>query len=421
MGAEKRKMVVVAFAAILVLLGITATQVAFAQAQPKEVKIGVVIPFTGTAAKTGENIKQALDFAVDQVNSSGGIKSMGGSKLRLMFADHTGKPEVAISEAERLVTMEKVDALMGSFMSGVTLAATEVAERYKIPWVVIIAASDEITERGFKYVFRPTDITSVKNKANINAIIDIGRKTGYPVKTMGIIYEHTDWGQTVANGMKPLLPQAGIKLVLEEPFPHGLTDFTPMVLKAKAANPDVIIPVMYFQDAVLFTKTLAQMKWYPMGITTGGGGFTEPSYIQQLGKNEARYVATMSFFHVDVLERMPWAKATNARFKAKYGTDFSEPSAMAYCSIYTLVDALERAGSKDPQKLRDALASTDITTGPAMLVGMERIKISPDGQNHYSSALVMQIGEDGNYHVVWPERLVIPGIKWIWPDRRWKK
>ena len=201
----------------------------------------------------------------------------------------------------------------------------------------------------------------MKNKTHIESIIDIGKKTGYPLKTAGFIYEHTDWGQSVVRGIKKMLQDLGVKVVLEESYPSGTPDFTPIVLKAKAANPDVILPVMYFQDAVLITKTFAQMKWYPKGIVTAGGGFIEPGYAAQLGKNEGKYITSITMFHTDVVETRPWAKKLNETFKAKYGANFMETSALSYSTAYFMVDALERAGTTDSQKLRDALASADIT------------------------------------------------------------
>lgn len=416
MGNRRGKFVVAILGAFLILAWGTAN------GQPKEVKIGVILPLTGPAAKTGEQARFALEFAAEETNASGGIKSMGGAKIKYVFADHTGKAEVSVSEAERLATVEKVDAMMGCYMSGITLATTPVAERYKIPFVVIISTIDEITQRGFKYTFRATGRNSQKVDAHINSMIDIGKKRGYPLKTIGFVYENSEWGQSVVRGFKEQVkPEMGIKVVMEESYPLGTPDFTPIVLKAKAANPDAIIPVMYFQDSVLFTKTIDQMQWHPMGIVTGGGGFTEPGYIQQLGKKEARYISTVTFFHTDVLETMPWAKKVNERYKAKDKAGFMESSAMTYSAICLLIDALERAGSTDREKVRTALATTDIKEGPAMLTPMERLKIGPDGQNPYASVLVMQMLEDGDYHVVWPDRYVKPGVKWVWPDPRWKK
>ena len=133
MKSEKERFGLAIILAIFVLVGTLVIQTATVKAQPKEIKIGAIIPLTGPAAKTGEQIKWALEFASDEVNRTGGIKSMGGAKIKFILADHTGKAEVGVSETERLITMEKVHMLSGAYYSGITLATTEVAEKIQDP------------------------------------------------------------------------------------------------------------------------------------------------------------------------------------------------------------------------------------------------------------------------------------------------
>lgn len=125
-----------------------------------KVRIGIIEPFTGSQAVQGETVKRAYEFVAKEINDAGGIKSLGGAKIELVFADHQGKNEVGMSETERLITQEKVSAVMGACSSGVVMAATQVTERMQVPFVVDVPAGDKITERGFKYVFR-TSINSL--------------------------------------------------------------------------------------------------------------------------------------------------------------------------------------------------------------------------------------------------------------------
>jgi len=154
------------------LTGVIAFGLAFASvshAQVKEVKIGYLLPLTADNAPQGQQSKRAIDMAVEEINSSGGIKSMGGAQLKIVYADTQSKPQVAVQEAERLISAEKVDFLAGAYNSGVTLPASEVAERYKKVWWCPVSSDDSITNRpGFKYVFRLAEKTSMRVVAQLS-------------------------------------------------------------------------------------------------------------------------------------------------------------------------------------------------------------------------------------------------------------
>lgn len=118
-----------------------------------EVRIGIVVPLSGIGATVGTQMKTGATIAIDEINAKGGIKALGGAKLRLIAGDSQGKPDVGASETERLIQRENVHVMIGSYQSATTIVTTEVAERYKTPWVVLASVSDRITGRGFKYVF----------------------------------------------------------------------------------------------------------------------------------------------------------------------------------------------------------------------------------------------------------------------------
>jgi len=126
-----------------------------ASAQPKEVRIGYLLPLSAENAPQGQQSRRAVDMAVEEINAAGGIQALGGAPLRIIYADTQSKPQIAVQEAERLIAAERVDFLAGAYNSGVTLPASEVAERYKRVWWAAVSSDDSITNRpGFKYVFR---------------------------------------------------------------------------------------------------------------------------------------------------------------------------------------------------------------------------------------------------------------------------
>jgi len=383
------------------------------------VKIGVILPLSGPVAPIGKTAKSGLDYGVKEINDSGGIKTLNGAKLKLIYADSTGKPEVGLSEAERLILKEKVSVLMGAYQSSVTYTSTEAAERYKVPYLVIISVMDKITERGFKYVFRPTQKASHQSAAMVDFLYDIGQKTGKKAKSVALVYENTGWGQASAKTWKKYCVKYGFNIVLDESYPHAATDLTPILIKLKRAKPDAVLNVSYISDMILLVKTAADLRFNCMGWISGGGGELDPKFIPAVG-DLANYYFTVTPWQFDLVLAKPWIKEVNEGFKAMTGTELTTVSAMTYSNIYTLKDALERAASSEPQKIRDALASTNITSGKAMILPFERIKFDKTGQNPYQRMVVSQF-LDKKIRVVFPAEFTAPGIKVVWPMPRWSE
>jgi branched-chain amino acid transport system substrate-binding protein len=171
MGKRKIFAVLTVWAFVLVLVPTLSMAV-------DNVKIGIMLPLSGGLAKLGESSKWADQFAVDEVNAEGGIKSLGGAKLELIIADTQGKPELGQTIAEQLIHRDKVDIILGCWNSAVTLPASATAERYKVPFLVQSSVNMQITDRGFKYVFRSKQMADRDCSIQLDAIQAIGEKTG---------------------------------------------------------------------------------------------------------------------------------------------------------------------------------------------------------------------------------------------------
>jgi len=382
-----------------------------------EVKIGVIMPLSGPVASTGATCKQGLDLAVKEINSAGGIKSMGGAKIKLLYADSRGDPKIGLSEAERLIVQEKVSALMGAYQSSVTLTSTQAAERYKVPFLTVISVADSITERGFKYTFRINEKADWTGRDMVGFLDTMGKKTGKPIKTLGLLYENTDYGQSCGKGWRKYAKQFGIEVVLDEAYPHGAMDMTPVMLKFKKVNPDAVLSASYLADEILIIKTLAEVKWRPKAIVSAGGGEIQPEFFAVVG-DLAEYHYSAVPFAEDVLDVKPWGKKVAADFKKEYGVELSTNAVNPYCTMYVMKDALERAGAPDRQKIRDALAATNLTEGNAFLLPSKSITFGPDGQNSDAPLVVAQI-QKRRLRIVYPDHLVAPGVKPIWPIPSW--
>ncbi|MEA4925276.1 MAG: ABC transporter substrate-binding protein [Syntrophomonadaceae bacterium] len=380
----------------------------------KEVKMGTILPLSGSQAPLGKIGQQARDMAIEEINAAGGIQSLGGAQIKMVYADSKGDPATGVSEAERLITQEEVKILTGCYQSGVAMPSTEVAERYGIPYFVDVPSEDKITERGMKYIFRLAEKTSWRNRDQTKFITDMAQKYNTPVKTVGLIYENTAWGQGAVTAWEKYLPEAGLQIVMKEPYPANSSDLTPVVLKAKQLNPDIIMMVSYVSDAALLTKTFAEQKVTPKAFIGTSGGFADPTYYNLAGN------ACENFFDISTWEpdvNRPMSQEINNKFKEKYGYAMNAEAVKAYVGMYVIKDALERAGSTDPEKLREAFATTDLQSGPAQMYAAQT-KFDETGQMINAPIVICQYQKvNGKMErvTVYPEQEARVGSKIVWP------
>ena len=189
-------------AAALLISGLLFTRPA--TAGETTIKIGNIIPLSGPSASVGQQGKNAREMAVEEINAAGGIKSLGGAKLEMLYADSESKPEKGVSEAERLINTEKVNVLTGCWNSAVTYPTTAVAERYGVPFIVPVSVSDKITEQGFKNVFRIAAKDSWWTRDQFSFLKDMQTEFNTPVKKLAFVYENGDWGKGMASQWKKL-------------------------------------------------------------------------------------------------------------------------------------------------------------------------------------------------------------------------
>lgn len=389
------------------------------KAAVEEIKVGVLIPLTGGLSAIGENLKRAHDLAAEEINAQGGIKSLGGAKVKLVYADTQGDPATGSKEAERLISVEGVPVLMGAFQSSVTYPSTEVAEQYKVPYVVPNSIMDDITERGFKYTFRLERKASLWGKDQITFLRwlsdNYGELAGKPIKTLALVYEDTDQGQSQAEGWRAYAGESGFEIVLDQSYPHEAADLTSVILKIKEAQPDVVIFTSYISDAILMQQTLAEQRADTLGYLGSSSGHSFPAFVESVD-DLANYLFDLTEWSPDL--DLPDGKAANERFKAKYGMDMNGGAAFCYAATWLLADALERAGSTDPEAIRNALAETHITEGPAMLIPWSPLEFDEDGQMKYTSMLVVQY-QDQVRRTVWPPE--IGSVEPMFPQPTWEE
>jgi branched-chain amino acid transport system substrate-binding protein len=396
---------------VLALLG----SVPRAMAADTVVKVGNIEPLSGPSAAVGQQGKFARDMAVEEINAAGGIKSLGGAKLEMIYADSESKPEKGVAEAERLINTEKVHVLTGCWNSSVTYPTTAVAERYGIPFIVPVSVADKITDQGFKTVFRIAAKDSWWTRDQFAFLKDMEAETKTKLESVAFVYENGDWGKGFAEQWKKLAEKAGLKVVMDEPYPSTSTDLSPVVNKIKRANPDVLMLVSNAADAILLTNTLAEYKVKPKAIIASGGGHADPSFLKAVGKN-GQYLYDIVEWETDV--NKPGVKEINKKFNDRYGYNLAGESVDAYIAMYVLADALERAGSLDPKAIRDALAKTKLTTGPAMIASYDAIEFDETGQNKHAALVIVQVNDIGKGMErisVWPKNARRAGYTPVFP------
>ncbi|GLC95980.1 amino acid ABC transporter substrate-binding protein [Cupriavidus sp. TA19] len=385
--------------------------------QVKEIPIGFVLPLSGGAATIGNQTKLGAEIAAEQINAAGGVKALGGARLKLVFADSQSKPDVGVAETERLIQRENVTLIVGAYNSAVTFPATEVAERYKVPWLVTGAVKDEITERGFKYVFRPNNKAIYDAREQIDALDLLKKETGKGPKSIGLFYEGTDWGRSHAANVKKLAKERGYAISLDESYPPNQTDLSAQLLKIRSARPDALIVVAYTPDHILFTRQLAESRVYvPYGIHSVGGGSEDPNFYKAVSPKAVENMFVQDDFQVDIMRaaKEPAMIAADAKFKAGLGYGINSYGAQGVSNVYIVKDALERAASTERGKVRDALAATDISSGPALITGYQRIKFDAQGQNTFAHGVISQ-NQNGERRTIWPASNRLAGVAPVWP------
>jgi len=376
---------------------------------PREVNIGVLYPTSGSQARFGQMCANAVQMAIDDVNKAGGIKSLGGAKLKPIYADIQSDPGVTRNQAERLMATGNLTAATGSYVSTYTLVATEVAERYKIPYITGSIAN-KLTERGFKFTFQVSPKATMFGEMQMEFAAKLAGKG----KRVAVAFEDTDYGTSTSKGLIEGAKKAGFEIAMAEPYVAKFTDATPLVNKIKAAKPELFFPVSYITDALLIIRTMKQLN-VNTGVIAGGAGYLIPDFYKDLGK-DAEYVFSVGSWNYDV--NCPEVPAISAAYQKRFGEFLMEHAGEAYVMIWVLADALERSASADPTKVRDALAKTNLTKGPGSVMPGCRVEFDDTGWNKWVHPVMTQ-WQKGELRTVYPAS--DSRVKPIWPVPAWDK
>lgn len=363
------------------------------RAQPATVKIGLIHPVSGALAYSGQQCRVGNAMAIDEINAAGGIKSLGGAKIEALLGDAQSRPEVAVSEVEKMAGAG-VHAFVGAFASAIGLAATQAAAKYSIPWAIDSGVSDNLVNRGLKNVFRLTDGYGRISTQAVEALDAVNKAAGGQAKSAIIVHEESEFGTGTARLLAERLPGIGIEVKEVIRHANPTRDFTNVALRIKSQRPDLVIMSNYQNEYVLLARTLVQQRVELMGTySVLGGGFN-----LRLVKEQPQVAAYMLDFNNWMNSKAPRAAEFRSRVEAAGNTlTFEVP--VGYLAVKLLADAFERAGSTDKEKVIEALETSTFNDS---MMPFDDTKFV-NGQNQGARAVLLQV-QDNDIISVWPDR-----------------
>jgi branched-chain amino acid transport system substrate-binding protein len=399
--------------AFLATAGAAATAAGFPailRAQAREVKVGYLLPVTGPLAFEGGLALNGLTLAVDEINASGGIKSLGGSKITLLPGDTQNKVELGNSEASRLID-QGVVAIIGPFSSLVAFSVRQVTERNKTPFLLLAAVADNLTEGGLKYTFRMQPNGKAMSTLTVSNMFEMAKNANVPIKRVAMMHEEGNFGTTMGNHVEAFAKTMGYELVQRIPYNLRSPDLTPELSKVKASRPDLLIVSGYYGDSKIIAETAAKLR---IGVSAlvglANAAYSNPKFIAE-NRELTEHLFDGNYWHNAQSAR---ARAVFDAYQKKFGSSMSNHSVQGYQVTFVLKDSLERAGSTDRDKLRDAIAKTNLTD---QILTQESIRFDDSGEAINATPALIQV-QNGKPVVVGPAKYA--EAKPVFPVPKWK-
>jgi branched-chain amino acid transport system substrate-binding protein len=365
---------------------------AFSTSAYAQVKIGVVNSLSGNFAAFGERYNTGMKVALEEININGGIN---GEKLELIIQDDRSDAQSALAAVEAL-NKQQVPLIIGSYASGITGPMSKVATRQKIPLIVLGSADDSITKPGSPWVFRAKHNSTIVANVYFD-YFDYLRKTYPDMKKVAIMHGNGAWPTSVSEEGKRQAEKRGYNVIGMQAYDQGTTDFRPILNKFRSAEPDILLTSSYADDGIAIARQIKEvgLNTKVVAIDTAS---SMVSFINQVGQQAENIVSAVSWSPDVKYQGTP---ELYQRLKAQAKEEPSFYEAEGYLALSVAADALRRAKSTDRQKVRDALAATDMKTPVTDVTFVDANGFM--GQNPIKS-LIIQI-QDGKHVTVYPEDL----------------
>jgi branched-chain amino acid transport system substrate-binding protein len=377
-----------------------ATPSAFGQAKP--INVGVILPLSGANAQFGVNSRNGIELVADQINAAGGVKALGGAKINLIVADSTSTPTAAATAAQRLITQSEVTAILGAFASSLTIAISEVTERRDIPFLTMSFA-DQITGRGFKNIFQVVAKASVIGNAQLAYTLELAKAAGVRIEKIAVMYEDTAYGTSQATGIRAAAKNANIEIVMDDAYPLGITDATPLINKLRTSGAQAVFPVSYLNDSMLIIRTMRQQR-IAIPAIGGAAGYVIPDFEKALGEF-AEGVLSVAPANYDL------APALTEPFRKRFGYFMVHEALEHAVCLDVLVQAIERAKSARPEDVAAAMRGARFEGGWTRAMTGGAVQFDKTGLNTLSVPVMVQWrGKD--LATVWPSEYAQAKASW---------
>ena len=387
-------------------------------------RIGAIYPLSGPMALLGTHDMNGVELATDIFNERGGVK---GKKVKLIKAD-APTTDAARSETERLINVEKLDVVFGTYSSSLSFVASAVTEKSKKIFWETGAIADNITQRKFKYLFRTcTQASDFGFAAADFSTLKLAKDLKIDPKDLKVVIMHEDslYGTSVMGAAEKRLKKAGVKVLAAESYSKSVTDLSPLVMKFKMLKPDFVLATCYANDAILWQRQMREMNLNVKAMVGSGGGHGVLDFAKATGK-DSDGVFSADFPLVKDPKTLdpkldPPLKTVFERYKKKYG-DYPDLHAMsAFTSAWVFyTNVLAKSASLNPEAVKQAAYKIDIPFGGTHMgwgVKFRDEKSAEPGQNDRAFAVMMQ-WQGGLNYCVWPDKyaerkpIMIPLPEW---------
>jgi branched-chain amino acid transport system substrate-binding protein len=365
-----------------------------APAAPATIKVGVVLPLTGNMAAGGKWVKQGYEVAVKHINSAGGVNVKEFGKkipLELLFLDDESNPGKIAGRMEKLYSIDKIDFFLGGFAAHLLIPQLAIAEKYKVPIVVTTIGSTAEFEKGYKYTFSPF-MAEQDQVIGFLDVLDSIPKDQRPAK-IAFFEIQEEWGVATGRYLRDFGAKRGYTIATYEKYSMTATDFSSLIVSAKSAGADALYSNPSPPQGIALVKQMKELDWNPKFAYIMRAA-DMAMWSKNLGK-DGDYVCHSGGW--DYHLKLPGVQRFNDDYKAAYGGFPEPPAGSAYVCVQVLADALERAGTLNRDKVRDAIASTNVMT----IMGPMKFKPTGRGEGKYLQTISQW--QNGNDELIWPK------------------
>jgi branched-chain amino acid transport system substrate-binding protein len=392
-------------------------------AEPAPLRIGTVGGLTGAVAGWAQASIIVNKYIVEEVNRTGGIKSMGGAKLEFVYADCESDPKKMVTEMEKMLTLRKPHVIVTAGSSALTKPALPVIDRYRVP-LVSREYSDELLTMNSRFFFMPMPKITVNAKAMADVFIKIGKEKTHPVKRAAVLCQDGSFGEMASDVLGKHFPSMGVNVVANQIYPTGkVSDFSDTISKFKALNADVLVCSVTPYESALIMRAVKAVNFNPLGIAFSCTCIDTADYAN-LGK-DGDFAFGVPVFSIEAIGdrikgAVPFLKEFYSKVTSEAERKLCTEKAVLECvlNMGIAIHAMEKAKSYDPVAIRDAMAKLDLKTGDRYIYWPEGVKFDETGYNIRTQTIGGQY-QGLKLKVMFPDSLTTPGVQAVWPAPKW--